>query len=144
MSGTEDPPAELLDPVQATQALKGALDEVARLMGTDERNAQAIEIWEEMMQRLVPEVGERAAALASIIDELEDPISPEDMAGMAPTLRQIADLVGDIAEIKPPDPIHVCLNYLRRQDERQARIEKKLDWHMRVAHGNLAEGWVDA
>lgn len=109
-----------------TRELREAMDGVAALMATPQRQEQAIELWEKLWTEAVPDVAQKAGQLATAVAELERPMTEDELAEIAPLLGEVAKMLKSVTSDKAPNPDLIALYYLRRIDKRTESFEERL------------------
>lgn len=125
MPDNEKPPADEL--ATATAGLKDSLTEIGKMLKTPERQEKAIELWEEMWHERVPEVGTAVTEMANFLDQLDRPLTEEEVDGIADPLRGMAKLIEAVSSENAPNPQLVAIYYLRRIESRLADIGEDLN-----------------
>jgi hypothetical protein len=131
LEAVPDPPT----PGEGLAVILGQLAEAIRMPRGGDRKVEA---WEQLMNAL-PEMETAVEELQAALDG-ETPI--EEIKEILPVILKMVAQLNDIAEHEPPSFEMTSTYFLRRLDARVERIEKKLDWHMEVAHGSdIADRW---
>lgn len=109
-----------------TRDLKNVIAEVAELTGASGRNAQVIARWEDLMQRAVPECSQRAAELVEAIEDLNRPMTIEEVQEVGEVMTMMADVMSKIAGYDRPPVDAITLWYVRNIDERLQNVERRI------------------
>lgn len=110
----------------ATASLVEVMEGIAEMTSAPERNAEIIKRWEHMMQEAVPEASARSKELIEAIQELDRPMTKEEIVEIGQVMLQMTDLMQRIAQDERPPTDMIVLYYVRNIDERLKNVEGRL------------------